>query len=206
MHIAFYAPLVGLFVTHSGVGYTLGQERHFALGLFLGGLSIAALGIYDDLRGAGARKKFAVQFLVAGTMYFLGFRVENMKLFTFVVSAMIAGIAGALYVPQVGIINPSELAPANAIEIAIWVAVGGRGTLAGAALGALLVNGFKSWLTVAYPDLWLFFLGGLFVIVTLLLPGGVVGLLRARVRPARARAPASVPAPPPEPEIASPVP
>ena len=75
--IAFYAPLVGLFVTHSGVGYTLGQERHFALGLFLGGLLIAALGIYDDLRGAGARKKFAVQFLVAGTMYFLGFRVEE---------------------------------------------------------------------------------------------------------------------------------
>jgi urea transport system permease protein len=141
-----------------------------------------------------------------GRITFAGYNPVTYKLFAWTLSAVLCGLAGALYVPQVGIINPSELAPANAIEIAIWVAVGGRGTLAGAALGALLVNGFKSWLTVAYPDLWLFFLGGLFVVVTLLLPGGVVGLLRARVRPIRARAPSSLPAPPPEPEIASPVP
>jgi urea transport system permease protein len=90
----------------------------------------------------------------------------------------LCGIAGALYVPQVGIINPSELAPANSIEIAIWVAVGGRGSLVGAALGAFVVNGFKSYFTVAYPDFWLFVLGALFVGVTLFLPQGVWGLLR----------------------------
>ena len=81
--------------------------------------------------------------------------------------------------PQVGIINPSEMSPANSIEIAIWVAVGGRGTLVGAIVGALLVNGAKSWFTVAFPEFWLFFLGVLFIVVTLFLPGGVVGLLPA---------------------------
>lgn len=110
---------------------------------------------------------------------FLGYSVTGVKLFAFVLSAMLAGIAGALYVPQVGIINPGEFAPANSIEIAIWVAVGGRGTLAGPILGAVSVNGIKSYLTAEAPDLWLFFLGGIFVVVTLLLPKGLAGLIRS---------------------------
>jgi urea transport system permease protein len=111
---------------------------------------------------------------------FLGYRVENYKLFVWVVSACLAGIAGALYVPQVGIINPSEFAPASSIEAVIWVAVGGRGTLAGAILGAVLVNSFKSWFTGAIPELWLFALGALFILTTLLLPRGIVGTLLHR--------------------------
>ena len=107
---------------------------------------------------------------------FLGYSVTSAKLFAFTLSAVLAGIAGALYVPQVGIINPSEYSPANSIEIAIWVAVGGRGTLAGAILGAFLVNFAKTWLTGAAPEVWLFFLGLLFIVVTLFLPKGVAGL------------------------------
>jgi urea transport system permease protein len=106
---------------------------------------------------------------------FLGYRVEHYKLAAFVLSAMLAGVAGALYVPQVGIINPSEFAPATSIEVVIWVAVGGRGTLVGAALGALAVNAGKTWFTGAIPELWLFALGALFVVVTLLLPKGMIG-------------------------------
>jgi len=108
---------------------------------------------------------------------FIGYRVENYKLFVFTLSAMIAGVAGALYVPQVGIINPSEFAPANSIENVIWVAVGGRGTLVGAAIGAIAVNAGKTWFTGVLPDLWLFALGGLFVIVTLFLPKGILGTI-----------------------------
>jgi urea transport system permease protein len=111
---------------------------------------------------------------------FLGYRVESYKLVVFTLSAMLAGVAGALYVPQVGIINPGEFAPANSIEIVIWVAVGGRGTLAGAALGALVVNAAKTWLTGAMPDAWLFALGGLFVFVTLFLPKGILGTAQER--------------------------
>ena len=106
---------------------------------------------------------------------FIGWRPENVKLFAFTVSAVMAGIAGALYVPQVGIINPSEFAPANSIEVVVWAAVGGRGTIVGPILGALLVNGGKSWLTGAAPETWLFALGGLFIAVTLFLPRGIVG-------------------------------
>ncbi|OJT96125.1 MAG: urea ABC transporter permease subunit UrtC [Rhizobium sp. 63-7] len=106
---------------------------------------------------------------------FLGFRVENIKLFTFVVSAMMAGISGALFVPQVGIINPGEFAPANSIEVVIWTAVGGRGTLIGPIIGAVLVNAGKSFFTGAFPDFWLFALGALFIAVTLFLPKGIVG-------------------------------
>ncbi|MGF1651340.1 MAG: urea ABC transporter permease subunit UrtC [Hyphomicrobiaceae bacterium] len=107
---------------------------------------------------------------------FLGYRVEQYKLIAFVVSAALAGIAGALYVPQVGIINPSEFAPANSIEAVIWVAVGGRGTLTGAALGAVLVNFAKSYFTTGLlAPYWLFALGGLFILTTLLLPKGIVG-------------------------------
>lgn len=108
---------------------------------------------------------------------FLGYQVQYYKLFVFTFSAMLAGIAGALYVPQVGIINPTEFTPANSIEAVIWVAVGGRGTLYGAALGAVLVNYAKSYFTGALPEVWLFMLGGLFVLVTLLLPKGIVGLV-----------------------------
>ena len=115
---------------------------------------------------------------------FLGYRVENYKLFVFVVSAVIAGIAGALYVPQVGIINPGEYDPGNSIEAVIWVAVGGRGTLIGAALGAVVVNFAKTYFTGAFPEYWLFALGGLFVLVTLFLPKGILGLLMARREPA----------------------
>jgi urea transport system permease protein len=107
---------------------------------------------------------------------FLGYDVTQHKLFVFVLSAMIAGIAGALYVPQVGIINPGEFSPGNSIEAVIWVAVGGRGTLVGALLGAFSVNALKTWLTTVAPDLWLFALGGLFVAVTLFLPRGLIGL------------------------------
>ena len=96
----------------------------------------------------------------------------------FAVSAGMAGIAGALYVPQVGIINPSRLDPAESIEVAIWVAVGGRGTLFGAILGALAVNGMRSWLTNKYPGSWLYALGTLFVIVVMFLPDGLVSLPR----------------------------
>jgi urea transport system permease protein len=109
---------------------------------------------------------------------FLGYSVTNAKLFVFTLSAMIAGFAGALYVPQVGIINPSEFSPANSIEIAIWVAVGGRGTLIGAIVGAFIVNLAKTYFTGAFPELWLFLLGGLFVGSTLFLPRGVVGLVK----------------------------
>ena len=109
---------------------------------------------------------------------FLGFRVENIKLFTFVVSAMMAGIAGALFVPQVGIINPGEFAPANSIEVVVWTAVGGRGTLIGPIIGAVLVNAGKSFFTGAFPEFWLYALGGLFIAVTLFLPKGIVGTIQ----------------------------
>ena len=108
---------------------------------------------------------------------FLGYRVELYQVAVFTVSAALAGIAGALYVPQVGIINPSEFSPANSIEIVVWVAIGGRGSLYGAALGAILVNYAKTFLTGAFPDIWLFFLGALFVLVTIFLPKGIVGTL-----------------------------
>ncbi len=116
---------------------------------------------------------------------FLGYRVENYKLFVWTISAMIAGVAGALYVPQVGIINPSEFAPANSIETVIWVAVGGRGTLIGAAFGAVLVNFAKTWFTGALPELWLFALGALFIFTTIFLPKGILGLLARKPKKPR---------------------
>ena len=116
---------------------------------------------------------------------FTGYRVEYYKLFVFTISAVMAGIAGALYVPQVGIINPGEFAPALSIEIVIWVAVGGRGTLYGAVLGAFIVNYAKTFFTGVMPDFWLFFLGGLFIAVTLLLPKGVIGAVPAFGAPDR---------------------
>ncbi len=109
---------------------------------------------------------------------FCGYDTLWYKLFVWTLSAILCGIAGALYVPQVGIINPSEMSPANSIEIAIWTAVGGRGTLVGPIIGAGLVNGAKSIFTVALPEYWLYVLGGLFILVTLFLPDGVVGLVK----------------------------
>jgi urea transport system permease protein len=109
---------------------------------------------------------------------FSGYNPVAYKLAIWTLSAVMCGVAGALYVPQVGIINPSEMSPAAGIEIAIWAAVGGRGTLIGPILGAFFVNGAKSWFTVAFPEFWLFFLGALFIAVTLFLPDGLLGLLR----------------------------
>jgi urea transport system permease protein len=113
---------------------------------------------------------------------FLGYRPESYKLVVFVLSAVMAGIGGALYVPQVGIINPGEFSPTNSIEATIWVAVGGRGTLTGAILGAVLVNLAKTYLTGALPEIWLYALGFLFIFVTLVMPKGIMGLLNWRRR------------------------
>ena len=135
---------------------------------------------------------------------FLGYRVESYKLFVFTLSACMAGVAGALYVPQVGIINPGEFAPGNSIEAVIWVAVGGRGTLTGAALGAFVVNYAKTYFTSGIlAPYWLFMLGSLFIGVTLLLPRGIVGTLHHWTALKRAKASAAaedgVFTPPPEP-------
>jgi urea transport system permease protein len=112
---------------------------------------------------------------------FLGYRVEMFKLWIFVCSAMLAGIAGALYVPQVGIINPSEFSPLHSLEIVMWVAVGGRGTLYGAIIGAILINFSKTILTGLMPEIWLFTLGAIFILVTIFMPDGLAGLwLRRR--------------------------
>ncbi len=114
-------------------------------------------------------------------LMFSGYNPLGYKLFVWTLSAVICGIAGALYVPQVGIINPGEMSPANSIEIAVWVAVGGRGTIIGPILGASAVNGAKSFFTQSFPEYWLFFLGALFILVTLFMPKGIVGLA-AQVR------------------------
>jgi urea transport system permease protein len=116
-------------------------------------------------------------------LMFSGYNPLGYKLFVWTLSAVICGIAGALYVPQVGIINPSEMSPANSIEIAVWVAVGGRGTIIGPILGASAVNGAKSFFTQSFPEYWLFFLGALFILVTLFMPKGIVGLA-AQIRKA----------------------
>ncbi|MCU6665908.1 MAG: urea ABC transporter permease subunit UrtC [Silvania sp.] len=113
-------------------------------------------------------------------LMFCGYDPKGFKLFVWTLSAVLCGLAGALYVPQVGIINPGEMSPTNSIEAAIWVALGGRGSLIGPILGAGIVNGAKSWFTVAFPDYWLFFLGLMFILVTLFLPRGVIGLLKRR--------------------------
>jgi urea transport system permease protein len=109
---------------------------------------------------------------------FCGYNPVSYKLAIWVISAVMCAVAGALYVPQVGIINPGEMSPAAGIEIAIWTAVGGRASLVGPIIGAFFVNGAKSWFTVAFPEYWLYFLGALFILVTLYLPQGILGLLR----------------------------
>ncbi|MBO0904013.1 urea ABC transporter permease subunit UrtC [Jiella sonneratiae] len=134
--------------------------------LFVGWITRSKLGkLMIAVRDAESRTRF------------IGWRPEYVKLFAFTVSAVMAGIAGALYVPQVGIINPGEFAPVNSIEVVVWAAVGGRGTLIGPVLGALLVNYGKTVFTAVLPEFWLFMLGGLFVFVTLVLPRGIVGTI-----------------------------
>ena len=178
----------------------LGWDVHLPetrLGLYLAsvvGLGIAFLVCRFIIASKLGRVLLAVRD-AESRVRFLGYSTTRAKLFVFTVSAVFAGIAGALYVPQVGIINPSEFSPGNSIEIAIWVSVGGRGTLIGAMLGAALVNLAKTWLTGAAPEIWLFFLGGLFVLTTLAFPRGLVGALRY-LRWTRPSAPAgAVPAP-----------
>jgi urea transport system permease protein len=146
--------------------------------LFAASAIALALGVFITWRIIGSKYGkllMAVRDAESRTR-FLGWRAENVKLFAFTVSAVMAGVAGALYVPQVGIINPGEFDPANSIEVVVWTAVGGRGTLVGPIIGALLVNGGKSWFTGAFPEFWLFALGGLFVAVTLFLPKGIIGM------------------------------
>lgn len=152
---------------------------------------ITILAVYAFLRGVMSTR---LGKLIIATrdaemrVRFVGFRVEHIKLAVFVFSAMLAGVAGALYVPQVGIINPSEFAPLMSIEIIVWVALGGRATLYGAIIGAFAVNYAKTWLTAALPDAWLFFLGALFVLVTIFLKDGIAGLV-ARKRAAQPEEP-----------------
>jgi urea transport system permease protein len=169
------------------LGYSITSPMTRAV---LAGLTALVLVLALLMARALVRSKFGrvVQAIrdAESRVMFCGYNPVYYKLFIWVLAAMLSGIAGALYVPQVGIINPSEMSPANSIEIAIWTAVGGRGTLIGPILGAALVNGAKSWFTVAVPEYWLFFLGALFVLATLFLPRGLVGVnwrgLGARLR------------------------
>lgn len=161
------------------LGYDL-QARSTRIGLFV--VSAIALGLGYVLCRWIVTSRFG-RIIAAirdseGRTRFIGYRVEHYKLWLFVISGMLAGVAGALYVPQVGIINPGEFAPLNAIEAVVWVAVGGRGTLYGAVVGAVLVNYAKTYFTVAWPEAWLYALGTLFVVVTLFLPKGIAGILQ----------------------------
>ncbi len=159
------------------LGFSL-QEPATRLGLYLAS-GVALLSGYLLCRYLVATKFGRVLTAIRDAenrVMFCGYDPLHYKLLAWTLSAALCGLAGALYVPQVGIINPSEMAPAASIEMAIWVAVGGRGTLVGALLGAAVINGAKSWLTVAYPQLWLYFLGGLFIVVTLFMPRGLIGL------------------------------
>jgi len=161
------------------LGFSL-HEDGTKLALYV--ISIAALlGSYAACRALVSSKFGRVLRAVRdheSKVMFCGYNPRDYKLFAWTVAAVLSGLAGALYVPQVGIINPSEMEPSASIEMAIWVAVGGRGTLIGPLLGATLVNAAKSWLTASFPDAWLYVLALLFVLVTLLLPDGVWGLAR----------------------------
>jgi urea transport system permease protein len=163
------------------LGFSL-QADATRLGLFIASGVALALG-YLACRALVKSRLGRVAVAIRDTedrTRFIGYKVEHVKLAIFTFSAVLAGIAGALYVPQVGIINPGEFAPLNSIEVVIWVAMGGRATLYGAVLGAIGVNYAKTWFTAAFPEVWLFALGGLFVLVTLLLPRGIAGLWRRK--------------------------
>jgi urea transport system permease protein len=163
------------------LGFSL-QSDSTRIGLFIASGVALALG-YLACRALVTSRLGRVAVAIRDTedrTRFIGYKVEHVKLAIFTFSAVLAGIAGALYVPQVGIINPGEFAPLNSIEVVIWVAMGGRATLYGAVLGAIGVNYAKTWFTGAFPEFWLFALGGLFVLVTLMLPRGIVGLWRRK--------------------------
>ncbi len=160
------------------LGFNL-QHDGTRIVLFL--LTIVALATGYALSRAIVKSKFGRVIIAIrdaeSRARFMGYQVHHYKVWLFVFSALLASVAGALYVPQVGIINPGEFSPLNSIEIVIWVAIGGRATLYGAVIGALLVNFAKTWFTAAFPEVWLFALGALFVVVTLFLPQGLAGLL-----------------------------
>ena len=158
------------------LGFSL-QDDTTKVGLFMASVVALILGYLTCRKVVSSRLgKVAVAIRDAEPRArFIGYNVANFKLVIFMLSAMIAGIAGALYVPQVGIINPGEFSPLNSIEIVVWVALGGRATLFGAIIGALLINYAKSWFTIELPEVWLFALGSLFVLATLFLPKGVTG-------------------------------
>jgi len=160
------------------LGYSL-QEDSTRIALFLVTAVALALGYIISRMIVNSRAGRVVVAVrdAESRARFLGYRVESYKLWIFTYSAVLAGIAGALYVPQVGIINPGEFSPLNSIELVVWVAMGGRGVLYGAVIGAILVNYSKTYFTGAFPEAWLFALGALFVIVTVFLPKGIVGLL-----------------------------
>jgi urea transport system permease protein len=163
------------------LGFSL-QTDGMRVGLFLASTLALMLG-YILCRAIVSSKLGRVIVAIRDTedrTRFVGYAVEKFKLWIFVLSAVLAGIAGALYVPQVGIINPSEFSPLNSIEFVIWVAIGGRGTLYGAAAGAVLVNYAKTFFTGFMPEAWLFALGALFVLVTIFLPRGIIGLLQRK--------------------------
>lgn len=165
------------------LGFSL-REQSTRVGLFMasGVVLLASYFICQRIvRSRAGRVSQAIRDAESRTR-FLGFNVEHYKVFIFTTSAVLAGIAGALYVPQAGIINPREMAPLGSIEVVVWVALGGRGTLYGPIIGALIVNYAKSWFTVALPEYWIFALGGLFVFSTLYLPKGVVGLFQRQER------------------------
>ncbi|UZH02568.1 urea ABC transporter permease subunit UrtC [Pantoea anthophila] len=167
------------FTTLLGFSVTATPTR---IGLFVATVLLLLLSLAIGF--ALARSKFG-RVLTAvrdaeNRLTFCGYDPRGFKLFVWTLSAVLCGLSGALYVPQVGIINPGEMSPANSIEAAIWVALGGRGTLIGPLLGAAIVNGARSFFTVAFPEYWLFFLGLMFILVTLFLPHGVIGLLRRR--------------------------
>jgi len=163
------------------LGFSL-QLESTRIGLFIAS-SVALAGGYLASRAITNSRLGRVAVAIRDAedrVRFIGYRVEYVKLFIFTFSAILAGIAGALYVPQVGIINPGEFSPITSIEIVIWVAIGGRYTLYGGVIGALLVNYSKTVLTSAMPEIWLFALGGLFIAVTMFLPKGIAGLLSTR--------------------------
>ena len=163
------------------LGFDLHSDRTHVVLLVITAIALAAsyLACRAIVDSRAGRVVLAIRDAESRTR-FLGYPVESFKLWLFVFSGIIAGIAGALYVPQIGIINPSEFAPINSIEAVIWVAVGGRGTLYGAIAGAVLVNYAKTYLTGAFPEVWLYALGALFVLVTLFLPRGLIGLVKER--------------------------
>ena len=163
------------------LGFDLHSDRTHVVLLVITAIALAAsyMACRAIVESRAGRVVLAIRDAESRTR-FLGYPVESFKLWLFVFSGIIAGIAGALYVPQIGIINPSEFAPINSIEAVIWVAVGGRGTLYGAIVGAVLVNYAKTYLTGAFPEVWLYALGALFVLVTVFLPRGIIGLVQAR--------------------------